>query len=215
MADSAAKKKKPAYELEISLKLYGGDANRVLVVGANITFKRLHEIIQAAYCWHDSHLFNFTLYEKDWQGEPSVEIVYDKELKAESQAKIARLAHRAKLSEFLDDYKFVLYVYDFGDNWEHAIRVAKFYEDYSGELPVLLSGEGDAPPEDCGGDIGYADFLKIMKSPRHKEHKETKQWAKGQGWQPFDYKKASLRVFWAGNPGRGVWLPNDRIGEFI
>jgi hypothetical protein len=212
MANTAAPKETPAYELFIFLELGRGEyAKRALVVGANTTFKRLHEAIQAAYCWQGYHLHKFMLFKKDWQDDPEVEIIPDKALKEATSAPVVRLAHRAKLSAFLDDYNYLLYVYNFGDEWLHVIKVGKFLSDYKGGLPSLVLGENDAPPEDCGGAAGWAELRKIMGSPRHKEHKEAMRWAKERGWEPYDFEKTSLRVFLAGKPQRsgGVWVRED------
>ena len=43
---------------------------------------------------------------------PSFEIVVEKAMA--SNPKTARLVHRAKLCDYLNEYKYVLYVYDFG-----------------------------------------------------------------------------------------------------
>ena len=205
MANTTAAKTKPAYDLNIELVLVENNATRKIRVGANITFERLHKIIQAAYNWQESHLYQFLLFKNGEEGEqPSVEIVTDKE--EASNPKTARLAHRAKLGDYLDENKHILYIYDFGDDWMHYIGVADKIDDCSQNLPVLIGGENDAPPEDCGGPEGFADFLEIMSKPRHKEHKEMKKWAEEQGWERFDLQRAAIRVYLAGNPGRSVWV---------
>ena len=197
-------KPKPSFDLDIELALVEKTAKRKIRVGANITFERLHKIIQAAYNWHESHMYQFLPFEKGEEGEPpSVEIVLDKE--TASDPKKAKLVHRAKLCDFLDKYKFILYIYDFGDDWFHYIDVTGSSDDCDDTLPLLINGENDAPPEDCGGAEGFADFLKIMDKPSHKEHKEMKGWAAEQGWERFNFERSKLRVYLAGNPGRGVW----------
>ena len=35
------------------------------------------------------------------------------------------------------------------------------------------------PPEDVGSTCGYEDFLKAIKNPKHKEHKEMLEWVGG------------------------------------
>ena len=196
---------KSAFDLNVELSLIEKNAIRKLRVAANITFERLHKIIQAAYNWQQCHLYQFLLFKNGEEGEkPSVEIVTDKE--EALNPKTAKLVHRAKLSEYLDEYKHILYIYDFGDEWVHYIDVVGKIDDCRDNLPLLTSGENDSPPEDCGGAEGFADFLKIMSKPKHGEHKEMKEWAAEQGWEPFELRRAALRVWLAGNPGRGVWV---------
>ena len=80
MANSTMPKAKPAFDLEIELVLVENNAKRSIRVGANITFERLHKIIQAAYNWKEAHLYQFLLFKNGAEGErPSVEIVHNKE----------------------------------------------------------------------------------------------------------------------------------------
>ena len=198
-------KAKPTFDLNIELALVERTAKRKIRVGANITFERLHKIIQAAYNWHEAHLYQFFLFKEGIECErPSVEIVISKE--EASNPKSARLVHRAKLCDYLNEYKHLMYIYDFGDEWMHYIDVVGSADDSDKELPILLDGENDAPPEDCGGAPGFEDFLEAINNPNHSEHEEMLEWSADQGWERFDLSRAGLRVFMAGNPGRHVWV---------
>ena len=45
-----------------------------------------------------------------------------------------------------------LYEYDFGDRWEHQIRLEQILPGAEqGVFPVCIGGSRCAPPEDCGG----------------------------------------------------------------
>ena len=102
MANSIETKTKPAFDLDIELVLVENNAKRKIRIGANITFERLHQIIQAAYNWHECHPYQFSLFKNGDEGEkPSVEIVAANELKETAiNPKTAKLAHRAKLIVF-------------------------------------------------------------------------------------------------------------------
>ena len=203
--DETEAKKKPAFDLNIELVLVKNNAKRKIRVGANITFERLHKIIQAAYNWRESHPYQFLLFKNGDEGEkPSVEVVTDKEMAMNPKA--AKLAHRAKLGEYLNEHKYLMYIYDFGDEWMHYIDVTDSLEDSRDDLPLLLEGENEAPPEDCGGPEGFEDFLKTIGKGRGGEYREMMEWAESQGWERYDFKRAKLRVWLAGNPGRGVWM---------
>ena len=205
MTNSVMTKTTPAFDLEVELVLVENNAKRKIRVGANITFERLHKIVQAAYNWQECHLYQFLLFRNGDEGEqPSIEIVTNKE--EASNPKMAKLVHRAKLRDYLNEYKHILYIYDFGDEWIHYIDVVGSTDNCKDNLPLLLDGECDAPPEDCGGSEGFANFLEIIGKPKHKEYKEMKGWAAMQGWERFDLRQAALRVYLAGNPGRGVWM---------
>jgi hypothetical protein len=60
-----------------------------------------------------------------------------------------------------------VYVYDFGDWWEHDILVEDLIPmpepngpDWS---PRLIDGRRAPPPEDAGGPTGYADMLAALQ----------------------------------------------------
>jgi len=66
MADST--KTNPAFDLDIELPLIKNSAKRKIRVGVNITFERLHKIIQASYDWRKCHMYQFLLFEKGEEG---------------------------------------------------------------------------------------------------------------------------------------------------
>jgi hypothetical protein len=121
---------------------------RRVQVRAEVTFAMLHQIIQAAFGWSDTHLHCFE-YQGEQIGVPDPEWENDCADEAE-----------ATLGEVLIGPKDrVRYTYDFGDNWEHDIVLEKVVEPHAGEgRPALLAGKGARPPEDCGGPWGYAEL---------------------------------------------------------
>jgi hypothetical protein len=121
---------------------------RRVQVRADTTFATLHQIIQAAFGWTDTHLHGF-----DYQGEqigvPDPE--WDNECVDEAETTLDEV--------LLGPKDRVRYTYDFGDNWEHDIVLEKVMEpDASDGRPKLLTGKGACPPEDCGGPWGYAEL---------------------------------------------------------
>lgn len=65
----------------------------------------------------------------------------------------------------LRDFKLLkserfLYEYDMGDWWQHDIRLEQTLPlDPKKRYPVCTKGDGDCPPEDCGGPIGFQNLL--------------------------------------------------------
>lgn len=52
------------------------------------------------------------------------------------------------------------YVYDFGDDWTHLVTQEGKVKAKKRETgPICLGGEGIAPPEDCGGIMGFEGLL--------------------------------------------------------
>ncbi|MGX9445718.1 plasmid pRiA4b ORF-3 family protein (plasmid) [Nitrobacteraceae bacterium UC4446_H13] len=69
------------------------------------------------------------------------------------------------------------YLYDFGDGWDHVIKLEKWFDDTSMEgLPLLLDAAGRCPPEDVGGVPGYAEYLEAIGDPNHPEHESMRIW---------------------------------------
>lgn len=78
--------------------------------------------------------------------------------------------HGVRLSKLPSSFR---YDYDFGDGWEHDIEVLGA----GGEQPGVVAGEGNCPPEDCGGSGGYARLLEVLADPQHEDHVEMRRWA--------------------------------------
>lgn len=69
---------------------------------------------------------------------------------------------------------------DFGDGWEHSIRIERISEAMSEmTAPVLVEAAGRCPPEDVGGPWGYRELLDAITNPDHEEHAEQLQWVGG------------------------------------
>lgn len=69
------------------------------------------------------------------------------------------------------------YVYDFGDDWHHAIVLEErrpLVRRASSTVRCLV-GERAGPPEDVGGAHGYEEFLRALADPQHPEREELLQ----------------------------------------
>jgi hypothetical protein len=138
-----------------------------------MTMRTLHQTIQAAMGWWDTHLFEFDTGEERI-GEPDPDWDAAEVIPARG-VKLASLLRRG-LRRFT-------YLYDFGDHWEHLVEVKREIPLLPGEeVPILIRGEGRCPPEDVGSLSGFEDFLEAMADPKHPEHQATATWYGG----PFD-----------------------------
>jgi hypothetical protein len=178
-----------ALDITVRLDLDGNDAVRKLRVPALITFEQLHLVLQAAFSWKNRHMYSFVLFKKwsdNYYARPDIELVASEEdFEANPGAK---LMEGLSLADYVPEYRRILYTYDYGDDWRHYIEVDNIIDDCDEDLPVLLSGEGDAPPEDVGGAGGFAEFLKIIANPEHEEYESLTEWSKSQWWKPFDFE---------------------------
>ena len=74
-------------------------------------------------------------------------------------------------------WRSCLYLYDFGDGWEHTLRIERITEPVRGiAYPHLREATGRCPPEDVGGPWGYQEFLEAIADPKHERHSEFVTW---------------------------------------
>ena len=170
---------KDIYQFKITMKDISPSIWRRIVVPGSYTFWDLHVAIQDVMGWTTSHLHSFrrTINRNNYVTieTPSEEFVDDfgPEPLPERKEKIANW--------FSKELKTFIYTYDFGDDWEHEIKLEKILPaNEKIKYPLCLSGERACPPEDCGGAYGYDELLEIVKNPKHKEHKETMEWLGGE-----------------------------------
>ncbi len=180
-----------AVELKITLGLENHTIWRKITVPYHITFKELHDIMQIVFDWRDYHLHEFYIFDGD---QPIVNLVCSADAFEYPNDVPMILENDIKISEYISKYSRIQYNYDFGDNWQHYIEVGKIIEDYTQNFPVCLSGEGNAPPEDVGGEGGYDEFLEAIADPSHPEHKGMIDWAKMQWYRNFDIEIVNKRL---------------------
>ena len=125
---------------------------RRLLVSSNTTLVKLHEIIQIAMGWENYHLWTFS--------------INDREYGHAYGAGLDRDTYETTLSELgLRVGERFLYAYDFGDYWQHEIRLEKVLEPEPGKhYPLCTDGKGACPPEDRGGPWAYQELLHLAKS---------------------------------------------------
>jgi hypothetical protein len=129
------------YQLRITLRGISPLIWRRLLVHSETSIADLHDILQLAMGRTDSHLHRFLIHGKEYG------IAYDGGLGFADDPQQMRVADfRFRLRE-----RF-LYEYDFGDHWQHDIRVEQIVAaDPKRTYPVCIGGKRAAPPEECGG----------------------------------------------------------------
>lgn len=153
--------------LKITLDDVKPAVQRRIEVPFNIRLDRLHLAIQAAMGWTNTHLYEIRAHDVGW-GIPDRDWG-DGPLDA----------RKANLGDVLEDVgtKTLRYLYDFGDGWEHTVKVERLIDPEPGALyPRLIEACGRCPPEDIGGPWGYAEFLGAIGNPKHERHDEFKEW---------------------------------------
>ena len=114
---------------------------RRLLLRADQSIADLHYALQLAFSWSDCHLNRFRIHGQDFGVYHMSGPIFD-----ESANHVC-----------LADFHFwvgerFLYEYDFGDCWEHQIRLERTRPLEPQRLyPVCIGGRRGVPPEDCGG----------------------------------------------------------------
>ena len=172
-------KGKSIYQLKITLVGSKPPIWRRLLVPGSVTLETLHDIIQVAMGWTESHLHQFIVGDV-YYSNPGFELDHAKD---EDEFKLNQIAPREK--------KSFVYEYDFGDGWEHRVVVEKILPPEEGQsYPVCLKGKRACPPEDCGGIWGYAEFLEAISDPEHESHEEMLDWIGGD-FDPEEFDPAA------------------------
>ena len=183
---------------------------RRLTIPGHMRLADVHEVLQTAMGWTDSHLHRFYL--GDPWGGPHFVTDYDIE---EGEEGINELDVR--LDQLLREPGQKLgYMYDFGDDWAHTLRLEKAapmpdpsrseLEDDAPAYPVVcLAGARACPPEDVGGIGGYEEMAAWVRHGFDRDHAP-------QDWDPKDL--AGLRDWLP--PG---WHPDafsvDEVNEAL
>jgi hypothetical protein len=137
---------------------------RKVLVPANLSFVKLHLVLQSVMGWENCHMHQFVVGEK---------LIGSHDLDAGSD--VVNEA-RTRLNQLVTGPpEHFTYEYDFGDNWELLVSVEKVLEAEPGQTyPVCIGGKMAAPPDDSGGIWHYFDMLDILKNPDHPEYKDCK-----------------------------------------
>ena len=185
------------YQFKITLKDIKPPIWRRIQVPETYTFWDLHVAIQDAMGWEDDHLHTFFIKHPLTQREFSLmvkpednymlEDVWWDDFLDEREEKIA--------DWFTLENRVAEYVYDWGDEWRHRIRLEKILPRKEGvKYPICISGKGACPPEDCGGPIGYLHLLAALDDPAHPMHEQAIE-ILGENFDPeyFDPKEVIFR----------------------
>ena len=163
------------------------------------TIDKLHDRIQNAMGWTNSHLHHFRINKKLYGDPWLMDDGFESEGYIDSTvATISEVVPRSG-ERFHFEYE-----YDFGDGWWHDVLFEGCLKSTPGQrYPICLEGERTCPPEDVGGSSGYRKFVRSIARPSHPDHDENLVWIGG-SFDPehFDPEKATRRMI------RG--LPNWR-----
>ena len=174
------------YQFKVTLKDLQPEIWRRIQV-PDCTLDKLHEHIQAAMGWTNSHLYRFQIRGQRCGNPELLDCAFgDFDLIDSRETRITDIIPR-------NGRRFTfLYEYDFGDRWVHEVR----YEGHvprekDQQYPRCVEGERACPPEDIGGVWNYAWYLKVIADPCHEDHEAVLEWHGPFDPEAFDPKKAT------------------------
>lgn len=145
------------YTLRITLKGIRPSIWRKVEVPSNITLRHLAELIIPLMGWAGYHLHQFRkgndLYVPAYQSD-----VNDMDGFLDCRQHVSEEYIIADILR--EKGKTVLFEYDFGDDWQHEIRLSSVADYAAGEPHSIkfVGGKRACPPEDCGGVWGYEEL---------------------------------------------------------
>lgn len=147
---------------------------RSLDLAADLTLDVLHDVLQVAFGFTNSHLHRFALTQDPLRREfEGILTPFDVE---EGDAGV--LESELRLDQLLaTPGDTLLYTYDFGDDWEHLLTLEAIEPRGDGDAPVVrcIAGARRSPAEDVGGVRGWEELLAAAAGDLrlHPNHIET------------------------------------------
>jgi len=180
---------KQVFQFKVSLLGIRPEIWRRIQVPETYSFWDLHVAIQDAMGWMDYHLHEFKILnqkigEKVSIGIPDPDMLDDIEMLPCWELAISDYF---SMENPQSDYE-----YDFGDGWQHVVQLEEIIpEDPKIAYPICIAGEQACPPEDCGGDWGYQNLLKILSNPADEEYESMLTWVGGK-YDPDHFDPAEI-----------------------
>jgi len=167
------------------------------------TLDDLHEHIQSAMGWTNSHLHLFDIDGLIYGDPDLLEGDFSAPFEDSTDVKLSRL-----IADFGGKFRSE-YEYDFGDAWRHKIVLEGISPPQAGvKYPICLKGARACPPEDSGGVREYQELLEALADPKHVRHAEATEYKGHLEPEKFDATQAT-RCMQEGVPGRRAndsWL---------
>lgn len=130
---------------------------RTFDVSGDTTLPHLHTLLQAIMGWQDCHLHAF----RTSNEHPAPMFLTQFEVEEGEEGLAEEGVRLDQLVTQVGDRLW--YDYDFGDGWEHVLRVQQVF-DVAPERPRCISGRYACPPEDCGGVWGHHQIAEWVRN---------------------------------------------------
>lgn len=178
------KKSNPmVYQLKIVIKSVNPPIWRRIQISSDATLYTLHNTIQEAFGWTNTHLHDFAANNK-YYGMIEEDIETAEGTLNEREYKI--------FDVLIQEGDQIVYTYDFGDSWRHIVTLEKILKLENDILyPVCITGKRACPVEDSGGAYGYMELLKAIVDIKHEMHEEYLEMV-GDDYDPEYFNKDEI-----------------------
>ncbi|TQN42100.1 uncharacterized protein DUF1841 [Blastococcus colisei] len=170
----AGSRRATAYQLKIRLLGTKPPVWRRVLVPDDLTLAGLHDVIQVAMGWTDTHLHDFRVGDARYGDPGQLSGGWLDDSRDEAAVRVDQVLPRVG--------DRLRYTYDFGDDWEHEVLVESVEPAVGPVALRCLAGRRAGPPEDCGGVWGYADLCAAACNPDDPAAADRLEWL----GHPFD-----------------------------
>jgi hypothetical protein len=131
---------------------------RRLELSSAMFLDQIHQVIQVAFGWTDSHLHRFAGGASVWDRDADLYLCPFDVSEGEDEGTPEQEVRLDEVLVEVGDELF--YLYDYGDGWEHVLRLEAVLDRPAGAVKAVCTGGRRAgPPEDCGGVGGYEELV--------------------------------------------------------
>jgi hypothetical protein len=159
------------YQIKVTLLGTKPPIWRRLLVPASMTLAKLHDVLQTAMGWAGGHMHEFRTADRHFGIPDPEDRSMGMQVENERSIRLSSVLRSAGTK--------LIYTYDFGDNWEHAVvleRLLPAQLSLDLEYPICIDGKLACPPDDCGGIPGYYELIEALADPEHDRHEEISEW---------------------------------------
>lgn len=165
------------YQIRIVLMGFTPHIWRQVLVKPDMPLSDFHRLIQTVMGWENAHLHQFikddTFYTLKLEDDALEGTMKNVDYKG--------LTIRDILSK---KNEYVTYEYDFGDGWQHEVRLEKIVPAGKKKHSICLDGRMKCPPEDSGGVWGYREMLEVLNDAKNPERKSYLEWLDEDNFDP-------------------------------
>ncbi len=157
------------YQLKVTLLEVVPRIWRRFQVTGSTKLSALHRTLQVVMGWENAHLHRFEINGVEYGTGPG-SCHKDPALKDVVAPRLDIRRSQVRRRPWSDVPTVFFYEYDFGDGWGHELRVEKVSKpDPRLSYPRCLAGARAAPPEDCGGPLGYCALVDQVNAERFEQ----------------------------------------------